>query len=103
MSQHWVTCKICGLIFDKAIEWYYSKWKISTRHVLKWLKRPISFTFWNFKLPVKVKDVEDDDDDKKIGFCIPPDPQKDRVCNSGFPCVNVWGGKKYLSHSIRVY
>ena len=49
----------------------------------------ISFTFWNFKLPVKVKDVEDDEDDdnKKFGFCIPPDPQKDRVCNSGF-CPN---------------
>ena len=75
-------------------------WQVlSTRHVLKWLKRPISFTFWNFKLPVKVKYVEDDDDDdddddnKKFGFCIPPDQQKDWVCNSGFN----WGEKAKLS------
>ena len=42
-STYRVTCKICGLIFDKSIEWYYSKWKLSTRHVLKLLKRPKSF------------------------------------------------------------
>ena len=43
MAQDRVTCKICGQIFDKSIEWYYSEWKLSTRYVLTWLKRPISF------------------------------------------------------------
>ena len=38
---------------------------------------------------------DDDDDDDKKWFLLPPDPQKDRVCNSGLN-INILAKRKYF-------